>query len=65
MARRLGEHDARIEDRAAWVKYGLLAFVLVYYFTTRDFQIYRYVERVLDRLQDVADEMQGIVIDHA
>lgn len=28
-------------------------------------EIYRYVERVLDRLQDVADEMQGIVIDHA
>ena len=25
----------------------------------------RYVERVLDRLQDVADEIQGIVIDHA
>lgn len=28
-------------------------------------EIYRYVERVLDRLQDVADEIQGIVIDHA
>jgi uncharacterized protein Yka (UPF0111/DUF47 family) len=28
-------------------------------------EIYRYVERVLDRLQDVADEIRGIVIDHA
>ena len=28
-------------------------------------EIYRYVERVLDRLQDVADEIQGILIDHA
>lgn len=28
-------------------------------------EIYRYVERVLDRMQDVADEIQGILIDHA
>lgn len=28
-------------------------------------EIYRYVERILDRLQDVADEINGIVIDHA
>jgi uncharacterized protein Yka (UPF0111/DUF47 family) len=28
-------------------------------------EVYRYVERVLDRMQDVADEIQGIVIDHA
>lgn len=28
-------------------------------------EVYRYIERVLDRLQDVADEIQGIVIDHA
>ena len=28
-------------------------------------EIYRFIERVLDRMQDVADEMQGIVIDHA
>lgn len=28
-------------------------------------ELYRYVERVLDRFQDVADEIQGIVIDHA
>jgi len=28
-------------------------------------EVYRFVERVLDRLQDVADEIQGIVIDHA
>jgi uncharacterized protein len=28
-------------------------------------EIYRYIERVLDRMQDIADEIQGIVIDHA
>lgn len=28
-------------------------------------ELYRYVERVLDRFQDVADEIQGIVIDNA
>ena len=28
-------------------------------------ELYRYLERVLDRFQDVADEIQGIVIDHA
>jgi uncharacterized protein len=28
-------------------------------------ELYRYIELVLDRLQDVADEIQGIVIDHA
>jgi uncharacterized protein Yka (UPF0111/DUF47 family) len=28
-------------------------------------EIYDHVERVLDRLEDVADEIQGIVIDHA
>ena len=28
-------------------------------------ELYRYIERVLDRMQDVADEIQGIVIDHA
>ena len=28
-------------------------------------EIYRHVERVHDRLEDVADEIQGIVIDHA
>ena len=28
-------------------------------------EIYRFVERVLDRFQDVSDEIQGIVIDHA
>jgi predicted phosphate transport protein (TIGR00153 family) len=27
-------------------------------------ELYRYVERVLDRFQDVADEIQGIVIEH-
>ncbi len=33
------------------------------YFVGRE--IYSHVERVLDRLEDVADEIQGIVIDHA
>jgi uncharacterized protein len=28
-------------------------------------EVYRYLERVLDRMQDIADEIQGIVIDHA
>ena len=28
-------------------------------------EVFSHVERVLDRLEDVADEMQGIVIDHA
>jgi uncharacterized protein len=28
-------------------------------------ELYRFVERVLDRFEDVADEIQGIVIDHA
>jgi uncharacterized protein len=28
-------------------------------------ELYRYVERVLDRFQDIADEIHGIVIDHA
>ena len=28
-------------------------------------EVYRHVERVLDSLEDVADEIQGIVIDHA
>lgn len=28
-------------------------------------EIYSHLERVLDRLEDVADEIQGIVIDHA
>jgi uncharacterized protein Yka (UPF0111/DUF47 family) len=28
-------------------------------------EVYSHLERVLDRLEDVADEIQGIVIDHA
>ena len=28
-------------------------------------EVFSHVERVLDRLEDVADEIQGIVIDHA
>ena len=34
----------RIERNAAYIKYVLLAFVIVYYFATRDILIYRYVE---------------------
>jgi uncharacterized protein Yka (UPF0111/DUF47 family) len=28
-------------------------------------EIYNHIERVMDRLEDVADEIQGIAIDHA
>ena len=28
-------------------------------------EVYRHLERVLDGFEDVADEIQGIVIDHA
>ena len=38
------EVPARIERRAAWIKYGVLAFALGYYGLTRDMMIYRYVE---------------------
>ena len=38
------EPPAFIEKRAAWIKYGLLAFVVVYFIATRDVQVYRYVE---------------------
>jgi polyferredoxin len=33
-----------IERRANWIKYGILAFVIVYYLATRDHFIFRYVE---------------------
>jgi polyferredoxin len=33
-----------IERRAGYIKYGLLAFVVIYYLTTRDIRIYRAVE---------------------
>ena len=33
-----------IEKRAAWIKFGLLSGVVVYYVVTHDLQIYRYVE---------------------
>jgi len=35
---------AAIERRAAWIKYGLLAAVVVYFLATRDLLVYRYVE---------------------
>ena len=33
-----------VERRAAWIKYGLLAGVMVYFLATRDVGVYRYVE---------------------
>jgi NosR/NirI family nitrous oxide reductase transcriptional regulator len=33
-----------VEQRAAWIKYGLLAGVMVYFIATRDVGVYRYVE---------------------
>jgi NosR/NirI family nitrous oxide reductase transcriptional regulator len=38
------EPPAYIEQRAAWIKYGLLAGVIGYFIATRDVQVYRYVE---------------------
>jgi polyferredoxin len=35
---------ARLEKRAAYVKYGLLGFTVLYFLITRDIGIYRYVE---------------------
>ena len=35
---------AALERRAAWVKYGLLAGVIVYFLATKDVQVYRFVE---------------------
>src|SRR5262249_27461352 len=31
----------KVETKLAYIKYGLLAFVLIYYFATRDIKIYR------------------------
>jgi polyferredoxin len=33
-----------VEDRAAWIKYGLLGTVLLYFLATHDMMIYKYVE---------------------
>jgi polyferredoxin len=33
-----------LEERAAWIKYGLLVAVIVYYLATHNLMIYRYVE---------------------
>jgi NosR/NirI family nitrous oxide reductase transcriptional regulator len=38
------EVPVRVERRAAWIKYGLLAGVMVYFIATRDVGVYRYVE---------------------
>jgi len=38
------EPPPAIERRAAWIKYGLLAAVVVYFVVTRDLLVYRFVE---------------------
>jgi polyferredoxin len=38
------EPPAFVERRAAWIKFGLLGAVLLYYVATRDLQVYRFVE---------------------
>jgi NosR/NirI family nitrous oxide reductase transcriptional regulator len=38
------EIPKRIEQRAAWIKYGLLAAVVAYFIATKDMGVYRYVE---------------------
>jgi NosR/NirI family nitrous oxide reductase transcriptional regulator len=38
------EVPIKLEQRANWIKYGLLVAVLVYFVATRDVSVYRYVE---------------------
>ena len=38
------EPPPALERRAAWIKYGLLATVVIYFLATRDMLVYRYVE---------------------
>ncbi len=38
------ELPARVERRAAWIKYGILVAVVAYFLVTRDIGVYRYVE---------------------
>jgi NosR/NirI family nitrous oxide reductase transcriptional regulator len=38
------EVPVKLEQRANWIKYGLLVVVLVYFIATRDVSVYRYVE---------------------
>ena len=38
------EIPTKVEQRAAWIKYGLLVAVVAYYLATRHLQVYRYVE---------------------
>jgi predicted phosphate transport protein (TIGR00153 family) len=52
-------HDAGL--KALYREYGVAKPMA--FFVGRE--VYSHVERVLDRLEDVADEIQGIVIDHA
>jgi predicted phosphate transport protein (TIGR00153 family) len=54
-----GLHDEGL--RALYEQHG--AERPIVFFVGRE--LYRFIERVLDRMQDIADEIQGIVIDHA
>jgi NosR/NirI family nitrous oxide reductase transcriptional regulator len=38
------EIPLRIEQRAAWIKYGMLVGVVMYFIATKDMNVYRYVE---------------------
>jgi NosR/NirI family nitrous oxide reductase transcriptional regulator len=38
------EVPVRLEQRAAWIKYGLLALVVGYFIVSKDMSVYRYVE---------------------
>jgi NosR/NirI family transcriptional regulator, nitrous oxide reductase regulator len=38
------EVPPRVEERAAWIKYGLLVGIVGYYVATRDLSVYRWVE---------------------
>jgi NosR/NirI family transcriptional regulator, nitrous oxide reductase regulator len=38
------EVPVKLEQRAAWIKYGLLGAVMVYFLATKDVGVYRYVE---------------------
>ena len=58
-----GRADALHDDGLSAIYERHAAAQPIAFFVGRE--LYRYIERVLDRLQDVADEIQGIVIDHA
>ena len=58
-----GQADALHDDGLAAAFEGHGPDRPIAFFVRRE--LYRYVERVLDRFQDVADEIRGIVVDHA